>query len=106
MPNKSEVETLDINEPDFGDAGKALAELIKRRIVSAPGNRWNKTGRLLRSIAAVERHDGVSVVATSDRLQRDEVAQLFADEILPGDIDASTRTAIAEAVFDAFKVNK
>jgi hypothetical protein len=97
---------LGIKEPDFASVGASLAETIKQRIRDAPGNRWNKTGRLLASISAVERNGGVAVVASSDRLQRDEVAQKFADEIIPADIGKATRDAIAKAVFAAFKVEK
>jgi len=55
---------------------EACAARIRADVQSAPGNRWNKTGKLLRSIAA----DGSAVVVTGDRLQRDELSRLFADE--------------------------
>lgn len=97
---------LRVAQPDFTDVGASLAETIKQRIRDAPGDRWRKTGRLLASISAVDRNGGVAVVAGGDRLQRDEVAQKFADEIIPADIGEATRAAIAEAVFAAFKVEK
>lgn len=97
---------LRVVAPDFADVGDALVDEVKRRIRDAPGNRWNKTGHLLASIAAVKHKDGVAVVAASDRLQSDEVAQKFADEIIPDDISDETRLAIAQAIFAAFTVEK
>jgi len=104
--SKTKPKFLGIKEPDFTATGEALAELIKERIRSAPGNRWNKTGRLLASISSVEKKDGVVVVAGNDRLQRDETAQLFAQEVLPRDLDDETRAEIARAIFNAFTVEK
>ena len=97
---------LGVEEPDFSAVGDELADTIKERINSAPGDRWNKTGRLLNSITAVNTKDGMAVVAGSDRLQRDDLAQKFADEILTSDLDEETRAAIAKAIFGAFTVDK
>lgn len=97
---------LGIEEPDFSAVGDALADLVKERIRSAPGDRWNKTGRLLNSITSVDTPNGMAVVAGSDRLQRDELAENFAEEILPQTLDEETRKEIAQAIFEAFTVNK
>lgn len=97
---------LEIGQPDFTEAGDALVALIKRRIQSAPGGRWNKTGRLLNSIHAEVNKGRVVVVASGDRLQRDDLAEKFAAEILSdSSVDAATRGAIAVAVFGAIKAN-
>jgi hypothetical protein len=106
VSGRSKTKFLGVKEPDFSEAGSALADLIRRRILAAPGGRWNRTGRLLGSIATIENGGRISVIAGGDRLQRDELAQKFADEIIPTDLDEETRTAIAEAIFNSFKVEK
>ena len=73
---------------------EACADRIRRDVRAAPGSRWQKTGKLLASIAADE--NGVSV--SGDRLQGDRVAQLFADECVndPTDDTAFNRALDAE----------
>lgn len=95
-----EVDRLTMSDPDLEPAAKAMAVRIKREIATAPGNRWNKTGKLLGSVRA----DGEQVVVASDRLQRDELAERFSDEIVPADLDEATSDAIAQAVYDSIKV--
>lgn len=101
-----DVKFLGVEEPDFTEVGESLAESIKARIQAAPGNRWNRSGVLLNSISSVERNGSVAVVASGARLQHDKVAELFAAEILPAELDAKTRDEIARAIFDSFEVDQ
>jgi hypothetical protein len=61
---------------DWEKVAEACAEIIKRAVEAAPGSRWNRTGHLLSSIDA----SGDSVSVPSDRLQRDDLKQLFLEE--------------------------
>jgi hypothetical protein len=77
---------------------EACAARVRADVAAAPGSRWNRTGKLLGSVAA----DGTAVVVTADRLQRDETAQLFADECVkdPTD-DAAFVKALDDRITEA-----
>lgn len=94
---------IEIDQPNFEGVAEAIAERIRESIIAAPENRWNKTGALLRSIDVETHADGsADVVVAGDRLQRPELAELFAQEVLTNPLfDGRVRDAIAEAVAHA-----
>lgn len=100
---KDDVRFLVIGQVLWKEVGKALAETVKERIRMA-GGRWNKTGKLLNSIESIDKKGGQLVVTVSDRLSRDETAEMFANEILTNLLDDEVQFEIAQAVFNAFKV--
>jgi hypothetical protein len=91
---------IDAQEFDVEAVAESLEQLIRRNIQSAPGSRWKKTGTLLNSIRAVRNE----VVGGSGRLGNEHVVRMFADEILPADIDRQTRDVIAEQIHGMFTV--
>jgi hypothetical protein len=96
------IPKIELAPLELGDVAKALAEKVKRDIEAQPGTRWDRTGKLKRSIAA--QGDAV-VVTTSDRLGDDDVRQLFASEVLDGDQteDRQVLEAIDAALADAIR---
>ena len=98
---------MKLDDIDLEPAAEKIAERIKRAIQNAPGEKWNRTGKLLQSIRAVSSSDGSAGVAVaSDRLERPELMQQFMDEIVPVDLDKATQTAIADATHDAIEVDE
>lgn len=82
---------------------EVCADKIKRDIQAQPGDRWHKSGQLLRSVRA----EGTAVVVTGDRLQRDETAQLFADECVNDPTrEAAFDDAIDEVITAALRDEK
>ena len=102
---KPDVKFLVIEQVLWNEVGKSMAETVKDRIRGA-GGRWNRTGKLLNSIKSIEKKGGQLIVTVSDRLERDETMEMFADEILKNYLDAEVQHEIAQAVFNAFKVQK
>lgn len=69
---------LTIEDWDLSGITDALAHELRQAVESQPGERWNRTGHLKASIQGT---DGAVTIA-ADRLQRDDLAQRFADEVM------------------------
>lgn len=92
---------------DLEEVADSLADQVKQSISSQPGDRWNKTGKLLGSIRSAASGDGTAaVVASADRLQDDELAQRFADEVLANDLDSHTRQVLERQLHQLFTVEE
>lgn len=93
-------EPIKLDEFPTDGIAEALAAELREAVERQPGAKWNRTGHLMRSIAASD--DAVSVA--SDRLQRDDLAEKFADEVMPADplndrrVQEATEKAVAEAI--------
>ena len=101
MPAKTKIKPLRL-----APVAAAIAAKIKSAIGAAPGDRWDRTGKLLGSIRMVEAASGsVAVAHAPDRLQHESLRQKFADECLPDPrTDMRVRNAIAKVVHDAITV--
>lgn len=98
---------MKLDQVQLGRVAARIRDRIKRAIDAAPGDRWNRTGQLLSSIRSIEDTDGSAAVTVApDRLQSDALAKLFADEIIPPDLDERTRQEIAKAVHDAINIGE
>ncbi len=98
---------LSFDTPKLGGVAEAIATKIREAIVAAPGNRWNKTGALLRSIDVKTHADGsADVIVAGDRLNRPELAETFKKEIVGKNLlrDGRVRDAIALSVAKATRV--
>jgi hypothetical protein len=73
----------------------ALALVVKQAIIAQPDSKWNRTGKLLSSVAV----DGSEVVTSTDRLQRDELVERFDREVMPFDVSDDRR--VTQAIEDA-----
>ena len=86
-----------------------VADLIRKRIeerIGSPG-KWNRTGHLLRSLRTQTDKNGTAgLTIANDRLQRDEIALRFYEEIVPHDIDDATRQAIEAAFHEAVSIER
>jgi hypothetical protein len=105
-PNVEVVaDVLEISEMSLEGIAEALAADLRAAVASQPGDKWNRTGKLLRSISSSD--DAVTL--SSDRLERDpELADKFAADVMPSDpLDsARVRKAAEDAVMAAVKVEK
>jgi len=81
-----------------------VADKIRERIIRNIKNigKWNKTGHLLQSLKTqVDSSGKAAVTVANDRLNTDDLAQLFFDEIVPHDLDNDALEALGEAVKQA-----
>lgn len=87
---------IDLDPEKFVEGpAEAIAEVVKDAIEAQPGNRWNRTGHLKRGVRA----DGGGVSVPGDRLASADVAQRFADEVMPSDPTRDPR--VVEAFEDS-----
>jgi hypothetical protein len=94
--------TIDLDVEKLVDGpADAMALVVKDAIRSQPGSKWHRTGRLLGGIRA----DGGNVTGPSGRLEGDDLAERFDDEVMPTVITADRRVAaaIVKSVDDMFK---
>lgn len=72
------ADPLEIDEFPLDGIADALAADLRDAIAAQPGERWDRTGHLKRGT----RRDGADVVVPGDRLQRDELRERFAAEVM------------------------
>jgi hypothetical protein len=105
-PNVSVVaDVLDVEDLNLEGIADALAADLRAAVASQPGDKWNRTGKLLRSITS----NDDAVTLSSDRLERDpDLAEKFRDDVMASDpLDsARVRKAAEAAVMAAVKVAK
>jgi hypothetical protein len=91
---------LQLADLELDGIAEALADELQDAIRLQPGSRWNRTGTLLAGI----RSNGADVVVPADHLTRDpELAQRFADDVMPENptTDARVRAAAERAALEA-----
>lgn len=90
----------------LGGVAEALKDELQDAILRQPGDKWKKTDRLRNSLVATD--DAVSVSAT-DRLVVGEVAEKFAEQVMPiapmsaARVREASQKAVAAAVKDEKK---
>jgi hypothetical protein len=80
---------------DLEPVAEAIAADLKDVVRAQPGDKWHKTGHLVGNIKA----EGTDVTAPADRLQRDDLAQKFVDDVVPD--DPTKRPRVAKALEEA-----
>jgi hypothetical protein len=87
----------------------AAPSTIRRRRAKGIGStrRWNATGELAGSVRAERDRTGYEITVSGDRLQRDELAENFEDDIAElDDMATEVDAALERAVDDAIGVGR
>lgn len=95
---------IDLNDLELGPVAECIRVRIERAIRAS--GKWHKTGHLLASLKAQAEKGAAGVSVASDRLENDEVAQKFFDEITPHDVDTATHNALQRALHDAVGIKR
>lgn len=91
----------------LGGVAEALKDELQAAILRQPGGKWKKTDALRMNLVATD--DAVSVSGAVDRLRIGEVAEKFAQQVMPvaplsaAAVKKASEAAIAAAVKDEKK---
>lgn len=94
------ADPIEVKEIDLKPVAEAIAANVRTAVASQPSDKWDKTGTLKNGITT----DGESVVAPAGRLQRDDLAHKFADEVLSNsqltapNVDKALAAALDKAI--------
>jgi hypothetical protein len=84
-------DVLTIDDLNLAGIAEALAAGLRDAIRDQPGDKWNKTGTLVRGVKASES----AVAVPSDRLDSPDLAERFAKEVMPPEPLADKRVVEA-----------